>query len=226
MNEKRVGVVAFSECVATTFLLIAVVGSGIAAERLSAGNAALALLVNAIVTGCALFPLILAFAPLSGAHMNPVVTVGAAFLRQVPWRLVPVIIVAQIAGGLIGVWLTHFMFDVPILQISSHVRTGPALWLAEIIATVGLLGTILRCDAYGVPLTAGAVAAYITGAYWFTASTSFANPAVTIARAFTDSFAGIRPADAPGFIVAQCVGLALVLGAVKVLGFRLPFKTF
>lgn len=222
--EKRIGVVAFSEFVATAFLLIAVVGSGIAAERLSGGNVAMALLANAIVTGCALFPLILAFAPLSGAHMNPVVSIGVAVFRQIPWRFVPVMIVAQIAGGLVGVWLTHIMFDAPILQYSTHVRTGPALWTAETIATVGLLGTILRCDSYGVPLTAGAVAAYITGAYWFTASTSFANPAVTIARTFTESFAGIRPADAPGFIVAQCIGLALVLIAAKALGFRLPVK--
>jgi glycerol uptake facilitator-like aquaporin len=222
--EKRLRVVAFSEFVATAFLLIAVVGSGIAAERLSGGNVALALLANAIVTGCALFPLILAFAPLSGAHMNPVVTVGAAAFRQIPWRFVPVMILAQIAGGMVGVWLTHIMFDAPIMQVSTHARTGFALWTAEIVATVGLLGTILRCDSYGVPLTAGAVAAYITGAYWFTASTSFANPAVTIARAFTDTFAGIRPVDAPGFIAAQIVGLVLVLVAAKALGFRLPVK--
>lgn len=225
MTEQRLAVVAFSECVATAFLLIAVVGSGIAAERLSGGNVALALLANAIVTGCALFPLILAFAPLSGAHMNPVVTVGAALFRQIPWRLVPFMILAQIAGGLIGVALTHVMFDAPVLQVSTHIRTGVPLWTAEIIATIGLLGTIMRCDAYGVPITAGAVAAYITGAYWFTASTSFANPAVTIARSFTDTFAGIRPADAPGFIVAQCVGLILVVLAAKAFGFRLPVKS-
>jgi len=221
----RVPIVAFSEFVATGFLLIAVVGSGIAAERLSGGNVGLALLVNAIVTGCALFPLILVFAPLSGAHMNPLVTVGAAVFRQLPWRRVPVMIVAQIAGGIVGVWLTHIMFDASILQVSTHARTGPALWTAEIVATVGLLGTILRCNAYGAPLTAAAVASYITGAYWFTASTSFANPAVTIARAFTDTFAGIRPADAPGFIAAQCIGLVLVLATAKAVGFCLPVKT-
>lgn len=223
--DKRLEVVALSEGVATAFLLIAVVGSGIAAERLSGGNIALALLINAVVTGCALFPLILAFAPLSGAHMNPVVTLGAAVFRQVPWRFVPVMILAQVVGGVLGVWLTHIMFDAPVFQFSTHVRTGPGLWIAEIVATVGLLGTILRCDGYGVPLTAGAVAAYITGAYWFTASTSFANPAVTIARTFTDTFAGIRPLDAPGFIVAQCIGLALVLVGAKALGFRLPVKS-
>src|SRR5690606_22807211 len=136
--------------------------------------------------------------------------------------LVPTMIHAQVAGVLVGVCFTHIMFDVPILQLSTHAQTAYALWSAAVIATVGLLGTILRCDAYGVPLTAGAVAAYITGADWFTASTSFANPAVTIARAFTDPFAGIRLADAPGFIAAQCVGLMIVLAVAKVMGFRLP----
>lgn len=220
--KKRTKVLMVSEFVATAFLLIAVVGSGIAAERLSGGNVALALLANAIVTGCALFPLILVFAPISGAHMNPVVTIGAAVFRRLPWFAVAPMVGAQIAGGLVGVWLTHFMFEMPMLQVSEHVRTGPSLWCAEIIATVGLLGTILRCDSYGVPLIAGAVASYITGAYWFTASTSFANPAVTIARGFTDTFAGIRPLDAPGFIGAQLAGLVLVLVVARAVGFTLP----
>ena len=222
MTPKRITVLMASEFAATAFLLIAVVGSGIAAERLSGGNVALALLVNAVVTGCALFPLILAFTPISGAHMNPVVTIGAAAFKRLSWSAVGPMVLAQIAGGLLGVWLTHFMFEMPVLQISEHVRTGPALWCAEIIATVGLLGTILRCDSYGVPLIAGAVASYITGAYWFTASTSFANPAVTVARAFTNTVAGIRPLDAPGFIVAQIAGLILVLGIAKAVGFTLP----
>lgn len=221
---RSVGVIALGECVATSFLLIAVVGSGIAAERLSGGNVALALLVNAIVTGCALFPLILAFAPISGAHMNPVVTIGAAVLRQIPWSHVPPMVAAQIVGGLFGVVLTHVMFDTSILQLSTQVRSGPALWCAEVIATVGLLGTVLRCETYGVPVTAAAVASYITGAYWFTASTSFANPAVTVARMFTDTFAGIRPIDAPGFVAAQMLGLVVVLTAAKALGFRVPTK--
>lgn len=223
--NKPVTILMASEFAATAFLLIAVVGSGIAAERLSGGNVALALLANAIVTGCALFPLILAFAPISGAHMNPVVTIGAAAFKRLAWSAVAPMIAAQIAGGAIGVWLTHFMFDLPVLQFSQHIRTGAPLWCAEIVATVGLLGTILRCDSYGVPLTAGAVASYITGAYWFTASTSFANPAVTIARTFTDTFAGIRPLDAPGFVVAQLAALTLVLAVAKAAGFTLPAKS-
>lgn len=223
--NKPVSVLIASECAATAFLLIAVVGSGIAAERLSGGNVALALLANAIVTGCALFPLILAFAPISGAHMNPVVTICAAAFKRLPWAAVLPMIAAQTAGGVIGVWLAHLMFDLPMLQSSLHIRTGPGLWCAEVVATVGLLGTILRCDSYGVPLTAGAVASYITGAYWFTASTSFANPAVTIARTFTDTFAGIRPADAPGFIVAQFAALVLVLAVARAAGFTLPAKS-
>ena len=202
---------ATAEFAATAFLLIAVVGSGIAAERLSGGNAALALLVNAIVTGCALVPLILSFAPLSGAHMNPVVTLAAAATHQLPWRAVPGYIAAQVGGGIAGVWLAHVMFELDVIQVSRHARSGPAQWTAEIIATVGLLGTILGCRSYGIPITAAAVAAYITGAYWFTASTSLANPAVTIARTLSDTFAGIRSADAPGFIAAQLVGLGLVL---------------
>lgn len=220
MTEKSDGALALSEFAATGFLLIAVVGSGIAAERLSGGNIALALLVNALVTGCALFPLILAFAPISGAHMNPVVTLAAAVLGKLRWTSAPAMIAAQIAGGLTGVAVSHLMFDLPVLEISTHARNGVAQWTAEIVATVGLLGVVLRCDRYGIPLTAGAVAAYITGAYWFTASTSFANPAVTIARAFTDTFAGIRPADAPGFVAAQIVGLLLIVAAAKALNFR------
>ncbi len=223
--NKRITVLMASECAATAFLLIAVVGSGIAAERLSGGNVALALLANAVVTGCALFPLILAFAPISGAHMNPVVTIAAAAFKRLPWAAVAPMVAAQVAGGLIGVWITHVMFDLPVVQFSQHIRTGPALWCAEIVATVGLLGTILRCDSYGVPLTAGAVAAYITGAYWFTASTSFANPAVTIARILTDTFAGIRPLDAPGFIGAQLAALALVLAVAKAVRFTLPAQS-
>ena len=210
------------ELTATAFLLIAVVGSGIAAERLSGGNVGLALLANAIVTGCALYPLIMCFAPVSGAHMNPVVSVMAAYFGQMPWKAVPAHIIAQVIGAVVGVWITHIMFELPLLQSATHIRTGPAQWVAEIVATVGLLGVILRCHAHGVEITAKAVALYITGAYWFTASTSFANPAVTIARALTDTFAGIRPADVAGFIVAQCVGLGLVLIAGTAMAFTLP----
>ena len=202
---------AFIELVATAFLLIAVVGSGIMAEKLCGGNVGLALLANAIATGGALVALILAFGPQSGAHMNPVVTLAAAATEGLRWHAVPAYIAAQILGAILGVWLAHVMFDLPIWQISQHARTGLPQWVAEVIATFGLLTVIWGCRAHHQPVTAFAVGAYITGAYWFTASTSFANPAVTIARSLTDTFAGIRPADAPGFIIAQLTGLALAL---------------
>jgi glycerol uptake facilitator-like aquaporin len=206
---------AFTEFVATAFLLIAVVGSGIMAEKLCGGNVGLALLANAIATGGALVALILAFGPQSGAHMNPVVTLAAAATEGLRWHAVPAYIAAQLAGAILGVWLAHIMFDLPVWQLSQHVRTGVPQWVAEVIATFGLLSVIWGCRAHREPVTAFAVAAYITGAYWFTASTSFANPAVTVARALTDTFAGIRPADAPGFILAQLVGLALSLPLVR-----------
>jgi len=202
---------AFIEFVATAFLLIGVVGSGIMAERLSDGIIGLALLANAIATGGALVALILAFGPQSGAHMNPVVTLAASATGGLRWQAVPAYLVAQIAGAIAGVWLAHVMFGLPVLQLSTHVRTGIPQWVAEIVATFGLLSVIWGCRAHREPVTAFAVGAYITGAYWFTASTSFANPAVTIARALTDTFAGIRPIDAPGFVVAQFVGLAIAL---------------
>jgi glycerol uptake facilitator-like aquaporin len=206
---------AFIELVATAFLLIAVVGSGIMAERLSAGNLALALLANAIATGGALVALILAFGPQSGAHMNPVVTLAAALTDGLRWHAVPAYIMAQIVGGVLGVWLAHIMFDLPLWQLSHHVRTGLPQWVAEVVATFGLLVVIWGCRAHREPVTAFAVGAYITGAYWFTASTSFANPAVTIARTLSDTFAGIRPVDAPGFVIAQLIGLALALPLLR-----------
>jgi glycerol uptake facilitator-like aquaporin len=206
---------ALVEAIATAFLLVAVVGSGIMAERLSAGNTALALLANAIATGAALFALIVAFASRSGAHMNPIVTTMACVCGEFRWRDAPAHIAAQIIGAILGVWIAHGMFDLPILELGSHVRTGPGQWLAEAIATFGLLMVIRGASAYGIPSMAGAVAAYITGAYWFTSSTSFVNPAVTVARALTDTFAGIRPEDAPAFIVAQCVGLIAMLLLVR-----------
>jgi len=203
------------ELVASAFLLIAVVGSGIMAERLSAGNVGLALLANAIATGGALLALILAFAPHSGAHMNPVVSAAAALTGELPWRAVPIYALAQVAGAVLGVFLAHLMFELPLLQLGTHVRTGTGQWLAEAIATLGLLATIWGARAHGIPATAAAVAAYIAGAYWFTASTSFANPAVTLARALSDTFAGIRPADAPGFVLAQLAGLTLALPLLR-----------
>lgn len=203
------------ELVATGFLLMAVVGSGIMAERLAGGNVGVALLANAIATGGALVALILACGPRSGAHMNPVVTLAAALTGGMRWRSVPSYLVAQILGGIIGVWLAHVMFGLPVLQVAVHARTGVGQWVAEAIATFGLLATIWGCRAHPAPTTAFAVAAYITGAYWFTASTSFANPAVTLARSLTDTFAGIRPGDAPGFILAQFAGLGLAMPMLR-----------
>lgn len=199
------------EAIATGLLLIAVVGSGIMAERLAAGVIGLALLANAVATGGALVALILAFGPRSGVHMNPVVTLAAALTGGMRWRSVAPYVAAQVIGAVLGVWLAHLMFELPVLQASGHVRTGGGQWLAEAIATFGLLATILGCRTHPAPVIAFAVAAYIMGAYWFTASTSFANPAVTIARALTNTFAGIRPQDAPGFILAQLAGLLLAL---------------
>ena len=214
LEQSLVRAAAF-EFVATGFLLIAVVGSGIMAERLSGGNVAIALLANAIATGGALVALILAFGPQSGAHMNPVVTIATALTDGLRWRLVLAYLIAQISGAIIGVWIAHLMFELPVLELSQHVRTGAGQWIAEAVATFGLLVVIWGCRAHRVPATAFAVAAYITGAYWFTASTSFANPAVTIARALTDTFAGVRPLDAPGFILAQLAGLLLTLPLLR-----------
>lgn len=199
------------EFIATAFLLIAIVGSGIAAERLSGGNVALALLANALATSAALFVLILVFAPISGAHMNPVVSLATALAGGLNWRLVPIYAAAQIAGAILGTWIAHGMFELPILEVGTQLRSGTGQWLAEVVATLGLLGVIWGCLSYGTPVAAGAVAAYIGGAYWFTASTSFANPAVTLARSLTDTFAGIRPIDTPGFIAAQVVGMLIAL---------------
>lgn len=210
MNVRAV----VAEGIATAFLLIAVVGSGIMAERLSGGNVGLALLANAIATGGALFALIVTFASQSGAHMNPLVTAMAAACGEFPWRSVPAQIVAQVIGAIGGVWIAHAMFALPILELSRHERSGDGQWIAEAVATFGLLIVIKGAAKHGIQTVAGAVAAYITGAYWFTASTSFANPAVTLARSLTDSFAGIRPIDAPGFVLAQTVGALLAFAVV------------
>lgn len=203
------------ELMATAFLLIAIVGSGIMAERLCGGNVGLTLLANAIATGGALAALILAFGPASGAHMNPVVTLAAAATGGLVWRAVPAYLAAQFAGAIVGVWLAHAMFDLPVWQLSGHGRSGAGQWLAELVATFGLLLIVWGCRAHPAPATAIAVAGYITGAYWFTASTAFANPAVTVARMLSDSFAGIRPADAPGFILAQFAALLLAVPLLR-----------
>lgn len=197
---------ATAELTATALLLIAVVGSGIMAERLSGGNVALALLANSIATGGALVALILAFGAISGAHMNPAVTLMAATTGMIPWRVVPFYVGAQVVGAMLGVWAAHLMFELPVLQLGTHVRSGPAQLFAEAVATFGLIAVIWGARRHQLLATACAVASYITGAYWFTASTSFANPAVTFGRAFSDSFTGIRPVDAPGFMAAQIVG--------------------
>jgi glycerol uptake facilitator-like aquaporin len=195
-----------AEGIGTALLLAAVVGSGIMAERLSGGNVGLALLANAIATGAALFALITMFGPISGAHFNPVVTLALSARRESPAQWIVPFIVVQIVGGILGVWLAHLMFDLPILQASTKVRTGVGQWAAEATATFGLVLLILLGVRKAAASLPAAVALYIVGAYWFTASTSFANPAVTIARALSNTFAGIAPADAPMFIVAQLVG--------------------
>jgi glycerol uptake facilitator-like aquaporin len=200
---------AVAEFVGTALLLIAVVGSGIAAERLFDGQVGLALLANAIATGGALIALILAFGPISGAQFNPVVTLAAAARGQQRWRAVPAYVLAQGMGAVAGVWLAHAMFALPVLQLGNKVREGAAQFLAETIATFGLLVVIFGCRGHRHMVVPYAVAAYITGAYWFTSSTSFANPAVTLARALTVTFAGIRLEDVLPFVVAQCVGAAL-----------------
>jgi glycerol uptake facilitator-like aquaporin len=193
---------AVAEALGTAFLLMAVVGSGIMGERLAGGNVAIALLANSIATGGALVALIAAFGPISGAHFNPAVTMSLGTQRPVAF----VFIGAQIVGAFAGVALAPLMFGLPVFTLSRHVRSGVAQMLAEFIATFGLIFVIKGCSLRKPDLTPYAVAGYITAAYWFTSSTSFANPAVTLARAVSDTFAGIRPQDAPGFIAAQCLG--------------------
>ena len=195
-----------AEFLGTAFLVAAVVGSGIMAERLSAGNAALALLANTIATGAALVALLLSLGPISGAHLNPVVSVAMALEGELPRSEAAAYVLAQLSGGITGTILAHAMFALPWISISRHVRSGPALFLSECVATFGLMSVIWGCSRFRPGVVPFAVASYITAAYWFTASTSFANPAVSTARSLTDTFAGIRPADVPLFVVAQFVG--------------------
>jgi glycerol uptake facilitator-like aquaporin len=203
-----------AECLGTAFLLAAVVGSGIMAAKLAGGNGALALLCNTLPTGAILTVLILTFAPISGAHFNPAVSIAFALRGQLLPRSAAVYIGAQIVGGVLGVWAAHLMFELPVWQFSLTARTGPGQWLAEAVATFGLLLTIFGCAARTPTAVPYAVGLYITAAYWFTASTSFANPAVTIARSLSDTFAGIAPAGVAAFIAAQLVGMiaAVALG--------------
>jgi glycerol uptake facilitator-like aquaporin len=195
-----------AELVATMFLLAAIVGSGIMGERLAAGNVAIALLANSLATGGALFALIATFQPISGAHLNPVVTLVDAWEGGVPWRSAPVVILAQFVGAAFGVWLAHLMFGETWISVSTHDRGGVGPIASEFVATFGLVAVIVGCARRRPDVIPYAVSAYIVGAYWFTASTAFANPAVTIARSMTSSFAGVRPADVGGFVLAQFAG--------------------
>jgi glycerol uptake facilitator-like aquaporin len=195
-----------AEFAGTAFLVAAVVGSGVMAERLANGNLALALLANTIATGAALVALIFTFGGISGAHFNPVVTIMDAFERGLPWRETPHYVLAQTLGGVLGAIVAHLMFGLPAISLSQHARAGAAQDFSEFVATFGLMCVIWGCSRLRSNAVPFAVAAYIAAAYWFTASTSFANPAVTIARALSDTFAGIRPADASGFVAAQFLG--------------------
>ncbi len=209
--QQSLGRRLFSEWLGTAFLLATVVGSGIMAQRLAGGNVALALLGNTIPTGCILVVLILIFGPLSGAHFNPAVTLAFAWRGELTSSNAGAYIAAQIVGAVAGVWAAHLMFELPVWQFSSTIRTGAAQWFAEAIATFGLLLTIFGCAAKTPTAIPYAVGLYITAAYWFTASTSFANPAVTIARSLSDTFAGIAPWGVIAFIIAQLVGMAAAM---------------
>lgn len=213
---------SIAEAIGTAFLLAAVVGSGIMAERLSGGNQAIALLANTIATGAVLVCLIAALAPISGAHLNPAVSLADALQGGLPWRELPAYWLAQVAGALAGVALANAMFGLPFFFVSHRVRSGSPLWLGEFVATFGLLLVIWGCVRAQSRLIAFAVAAYIVSAYWFTSSTSFANPAVTIARSLSDTFAGIRPVDAPAFIAAQLAG---AISATLVASWLAPVRT-
>jgi glycerol uptake facilitator-like aquaporin len=201
-----------AEGIGSAMLFAAVIGSGIMAERLAGGNVALALLANGAATGAMLFVLITILGPISGAHLNPAVSLVMAFRGELGWRDTAPYVLAQLLCGIAGAWLAHLMFDVPILQVSTHMRAGPGQWTGEAVATFGLVLTILGAARQRPSLVAAAVAPYIAAAYWFTSSTSFANPAITVARSLTDSFSGIAPRDVPMFVLFQLVGA--VLGAL------------
>jgi glycerol uptake facilitator-like aquaporin len=202
---------AVAEGIGTALLLAAVVGSGIMAERLAAGNLGLVLLANSIATGGALVALILTFGPISGAHFNPVVTLAFSCRGELRWRAACAYLPAQAIGAVAGVWLAHLMFGLPILEASTHARGTMGELAGEFVATFGLLGLILSCNRHAPSSVPYAVAAYITGAYWFTSSTSFANPAVAFARSLTNTFAGILPGHVLAFIVAECAGAATAM---------------
>jgi glycerol uptake facilitator-like aquaporin len=205
----------WGEALGSFFLFATVVGSGIMAEQLSGGNVAIALLGNTIATGAILYVLITMLGPVSGAHFNPAVSLVMRLRGDCCWRGLAATVAVQIGAGVLGVWAAHAMFDLPIWQLSQHSRTGAGQWLGEFIATFGLLLTILGTAKHRPEAVPASVALYITAAYWFTSSTSFANPAITIARSLSDSFAGIAPADMPGFIAAQLAGALAAHFAAK-----------
>lgn len=205
----------FAEGLGSALLFACVIGSGIMAERLAAGNGAVALLGNTLATAAMLVVLITMFGPVSGAHFNPAVTLVAAIRRELSWRDAGLYAVVQLGGGIAGVLVAHGMFDLPLLQIGTKLRTGPGQWLGEAVATFALVLTILGTVRHRPQWVPVSVAAVITAGYWFTASTSFANPAITVARAMTDSFSGIRPADVPAFVLAQFTGALLAAWCSK-----------
>lgn len=213
---------AVAEGLGTALLLATVIGSGIMGDKLAGGNVAIALLANTVATGAGLVALILTFGPISGAHFNPAVTLADASQGGVPWREVPVYIVAQVAGAFAGVAVAHVMFVKPVFFASTRDRSGVAQMVSEFVATFGLMAVIWGCVRRRPGAVPFAVGAYITAAYWFTSSTSFANPAVTIARAASDTFAGIRPVDVPGFVVAQLLGAAAATATFRWLVPSLP----
>jgi glycerol uptake facilitator-like aquaporin len=213
-----------AEFLGTAFLVAAVVGSGIMGERLAGGNTAIALLANTIATGAALVALILAFGGISGAHLNPAVTMADSMEGGLPWAEAPAYIFAQIIGGIGGAMMAHAMFGLSLVSLSSHNRSGPAQAFSEFVATFGLLSEIWGCSRLRSDLVPFAVGAYITSAYWLTASTSFANPAVTIARSLSDTFSGIRPTDAPWFVLAQLAGAFAATMVFRWLAPRLPAR--
>lgn len=210
----------FAEFIGTAGLLTVVVGSGIMGERLADGNTAVALLANALATGFGLYVLISLFGPVSGAHFNPAVSLVETVRGRLRLQILPAYVMVQLTGGVAGVWLAHLMFDLPILQTSVHVRTGAGQFVSEIVATSGLILTIIGFTRHAPAQTAAAVGLFIAGAYWFTASTSFANPAVTTARALTDTFSGIRPVDVGPFLTAQLIGAAVALAVAALVGFN------
>jgi glycerol uptake facilitator-like aquaporin len=213
---------AVAEGIGTALLLATVIGSGIMGDKLASGNVAIALLANTIATGTALVALILTFGPVSGAHFNPAVTLADATQGGLPWREVPAYLAAQASGAFVGVGIANFMFEKPVFLLSTRERSGVAQLVSEFVATFGLLSVIWGCARRRAGAVPFAVGAYITAAYWFTSSTSFANPAVTLARAASDTFAGIRPMDVPGFVVAQLLGAAAATATFRWLVPALP----